>query len=162
LPETRQPYHHGTYTTEEDAREIARRVKIVTRCANASVAALIQTLERDILEREALAERSIGGSLRSALVVRSPVDPGPVRPPSLEAGDGASSARHHHCCIPRYRQPKLQLRDRKCLERKEFSNPIVSTMSTTAGPIDNCCFHRPARTTTSSSCSKTAVAATTS
>jgi hypothetical protein len=42
VPETRQPYHDGFYHTEEDAREIARRVKIVERCARQSVTALLK------------------------------------------------------------------------------------------------------------------------
>ena len=42
VPETRQPYHDGFYRTEEDPREIARRVKIVERCATRSVAALLK------------------------------------------------------------------------------------------------------------------------
>ena len=41
VPETRQPYHDGFYRTEEDPREIARRLKIVERCAAASVEALL-------------------------------------------------------------------------------------------------------------------------
>ena len=42
IPETRQPYHDGFYKQEEDPRELARRVKIVTRCAQRSVAALLK------------------------------------------------------------------------------------------------------------------------
>ena len=40
--ETRQPYHDGFYKPEEDAREIARRLKIVKRCAKGSVDALLK------------------------------------------------------------------------------------------------------------------------
>jgi hypothetical protein len=73
--ETRQPYHHGFYTTEADAREIARRVRIVTRCANRSVAALIDEL------RETASSRSV----RAALVVGSVIDPSRVGNPHIRA-----------------------------------------------------------------------------
>ena len=46
VPETRQPYHDGFFRTEEDAREIARRVKIVKRCATQSIAALLKDTAR--------------------------------------------------------------------------------------------------------------------
>jgi len=36
-PGTKQPYHDGFYRTENNTREIDRRVKIVERCAEASV-----------------------------------------------------------------------------------------------------------------------------
>src|SRR5262245_32226380 len=49
VPETRQPYHDGFFNTEEDAREIARRVKIVKRGAAKSVGALVKHVEREAL-----------------------------------------------------------------------------------------------------------------
>jgi hypothetical protein len=42
VPETRQPFHDGFYKQQENPREIARRVKIVTRCARRSVSALLK------------------------------------------------------------------------------------------------------------------------
>jgi len=76
VAETRQPYHDGFYKTEEDAREIARRVRIVKRCAKKSVAALVSEMER-----EALAERT----WRAALVVGSLIDPNTVGNPHIRA-----------------------------------------------------------------------------
>jgi hypothetical protein len=40
--ETRQPYHDGFSTRQDDPRELARRLAIVTRCAKGSVDALLQ------------------------------------------------------------------------------------------------------------------------
>jgi hypothetical protein len=40
--ETRQPYHDGFYKQQNDPREIARRLKIVKRCAKRSVDALLK------------------------------------------------------------------------------------------------------------------------
>jgi hypothetical protein len=73
VAETRQPYHDGFYKTEEDAREIARRVRIVKRCARKSVMTL--------MEREALAERT----WRAAIVVGSLIDPNTVANPHIRA-----------------------------------------------------------------------------
>src|SRR5262245_16653497 len=76
VPETRQPYHHGFGTHEEDPRAIARRVQIVERCAAASVAALITTLR----------QAGGGGPLRrAALVVGSVIDPAEVANPHIRA-----------------------------------------------------------------------------
>lgn len=69
VAESRQPYHDGFYKTEEDAREIARRVRIVTRCAKRSVAALV----------------SETGGVRATLVVGSVIDPDTVRNPHIRA-----------------------------------------------------------------------------
>jgi hypothetical protein len=72
--ETRQPFHRGFYHEEEDAREIARRVKIVERCARQSVTALL---------KEA---RLSGGLCPSAgLVVGSVIDPKTVGNPHIRA-----------------------------------------------------------------------------
>lgn len=75
IPETRQPYHDGFFRTEEDAREIARRVGIVRRCAKKSVAALVAHMERE-------AERP---RMRAALVVGSLIDPATVANPHIRA-----------------------------------------------------------------------------
>ena len=42
VPETRQPYHDGFFKQEHDPRELARRARIVTRCAQRSIAALLK------------------------------------------------------------------------------------------------------------------------
>jgi hypothetical protein len=69
VPETRQPYHDGSYKTEEDSREIARRVKIVERCANQSVAALLKDTR----------------VARAGLIVGSVIDPQKVGNPHIRA-----------------------------------------------------------------------------
>lgn len=69
VAETRQPYHDRFFKTEEDAREIARRVRIVRRCAQRSVAALV-------IET---------GGVRATLVVGSVIDPGTVHNPHIRA-----------------------------------------------------------------------------
>jgi hypothetical protein len=69
VAETRQPYHDGFYQTEEDAREIARRVRIVKRCAKRSVAALVDET----------------GGVRAAMVVGSVIDPRTVSNPHIRA-----------------------------------------------------------------------------
>ena len=74
VPETKQPYHDGFYRTEEDPREIARRLKIVERCAAASVEAL-------------LAEEWFEGTrCRAAtIVVGSTIEPETVGNPHIRA-----------------------------------------------------------------------------
>lgn len=67
--ETRQPYHDGFYKTEEDPREIARRVKVVKRCAKQSVAALVEDTRVS----------------RAGLVVGSLIDPQKVGNPHIRA-----------------------------------------------------------------------------
>ena len=72
--ETRQPYHHGFSTHEEDERQIAKRVKIVERCASRSIAALLKD------------ERFDGFTCRGAgLVVGSVIDPATVGNPHIRA-----------------------------------------------------------------------------
>jgi hypothetical protein len=68
-PETRQPYHDGFYQTEENAREIARRVKIVERCAKESVAKLFKNTR----------------VARAGLIVGSLIDPQKVGNPHIRA-----------------------------------------------------------------------------
>src|SRR2546428_13079722 len=60
VAETKQPYHDGFGTENEDPREIARRVKIIERCATKSVAALL---------------KETSGAKRAGLVVGSLIDP---------------------------------------------------------------------------------------
>jgi hypothetical protein len=69
---TRQPYHHGLYTHETDAREIARRVKIVERRAKQSVTALLE-------------DSALAGCADAALVVGSVIDPRIVGNPHIRA-----------------------------------------------------------------------------
>lgn len=73
VPETRQPYHDGFYRTEEDAREIARRIGIVKRCAKKSLTALLDELD------------SAAKRTRAALVVGSLIDPSTVGNPHIRA-----------------------------------------------------------------------------
>ena len=93
IAETRQPFHDGFYKTEEDAREIARRVAIVKRCARKSVATL---MERETLRlarpepvegraRSRQASGSRRAVLRAALVVGSLIDPRTVANPHIRA-----------------------------------------------------------------------------
>ena len=72
VTESRQPYHHGFFTHETDARAIAKRVKVVERCAKQSVAAL-------------LADESFAGCRGAALVVGSVIDPASVGNPHIRA-----------------------------------------------------------------------------
>jgi hypothetical protein len=95
IPETRQPYHDGFFSTEEDAREIARRVGIVKRCAKKSVAALVAQMERDAVrlacpepvEGRARSEQASAQrrSVRAALIVGSLIDPTTVANPHIRA-----------------------------------------------------------------------------
>jgi len=72
VTESRQPYHHGFFTHETDARAIAKRVKVVERCARESVADL-------------LADESLAGCTGAALVVGSVIDPATVGNPHIRA-----------------------------------------------------------------------------
>jgi hypothetical protein len=108
VAETRQPYHDGFYKTEEDAREIARRVRIVKRCAKKSVAALVSEMEREALrlarpepvalrhaqgdpeaarrvEGRARSGQASAERLRASLVVGSLIDPATVGNPHIRA-----------------------------------------------------------------------------
>jgi hypothetical protein len=76
VPETRQPYHNTFYKEENDAREIAQRVKIVKRCANRSMKALVD---------ETCGTRQPSKSARAALVVGSVIDPEKVGNPHIRA-----------------------------------------------------------------------------
>jgi hypothetical protein len=72
VAETRQPYHHGLYTHEDDAPAIERRVAIVERCARRSVAAL-------------LSGDGLAACRGAALVVGSIIDPAKVGNPHIRA-----------------------------------------------------------------------------
>jgi hypothetical protein len=72
--ETRQPYHDGFYKQEDDPREIARRVRIVRRCAKRSVAALLKDASFAGLRCRA-----------AGLVVGSVIDPKQVGNPHIRA-----------------------------------------------------------------------------
>src|SRR2546423_2629553 len=72
VAQTRQPYHDGFGTAQQDARELARRIAIVERCADASIAALIAELR----------PRKPAGA---ALVVGSVIDPAAVANPHIRA-----------------------------------------------------------------------------
>jgi hypothetical protein len=69
VAETKQPYHDGFGTEHADPREIARRVKIIERCAKKSIGALL---------KEAPATRA-------GLVVGSVIDPQQVGNPHIRA-----------------------------------------------------------------------------
>jgi hypothetical protein len=74
VAETRQPYHDGFYKQQDDPREIARRLKIVKRCAKQAVDAL-------------LGDACFAG-LRcrgAGLVVGSVIDPQKVANPHIRA-----------------------------------------------------------------------------
>jgi hypothetical protein len=72
VADTRQPYHDGFYTHEEDARTIARRVRVIERCATRSVAALLK-------------DGRLAGCRGAGLVVGSVIDPAKVGNPHIRA-----------------------------------------------------------------------------
>ena len=74
VEETRQPYHDGFGTAQENLREIARLTKIIERCAKRSVAGLLADPMLD------------GRRCRAAgLVVGSVIDPATVGNPHIRA-----------------------------------------------------------------------------
>jgi hypothetical protein len=72
VADTRQPYHDGFYTHEEDAPTIARRVRIIERVAKRSVAALLK-------------DERLAGCRGAGLVVGSLIDPAKVGNPHIRA-----------------------------------------------------------------------------
>ena len=72
VADTRQPYHDGFYTHEEDAPTIARRVRIIERVAKRSVAALLN-------------DARLAGCRGAGLVVGSVIDPAKVGNPHIRA-----------------------------------------------------------------------------
>lgn len=77
VAETRQPYHDGFFRQQEDSKEIARRIRIVERCAKASVASLLETIDA---RGPAASSR-----LSATLVVGSLIDPATVGNPHIRA-----------------------------------------------------------------------------
>jgi hypothetical protein len=75
--ETRQPFHAGMGRAEEDRREIARRVRIIERCARRSLAALMKD--------DWNASPRPGDRIRAGLVVGSLIDPADVANPHIRA-----------------------------------------------------------------------------
>jgi hypothetical protein len=74
IEETRQPYHDGFGTAQEDVKAIARLSRIIQRCAKRSVA--------DLLSDESLA----GACCRGAgLIVGSVIEPAKVGNPHIRA-----------------------------------------------------------------------------
>ena len=69
VAETKQPYHDGFYKTEEDSREIARRVAIVKRCARKSMSTFLRDVDAKC----------------ASLVVGSLIDPATVANPHIRA-----------------------------------------------------------------------------
>jgi len=74
VEETKQPYHDGFGTAQEDQQEIARLTKIIQRCASRSIADL---LADDVFDD--------GSCLGAGLVVGSVIDPVAVGNPHIRA-----------------------------------------------------------------------------
>jgi len=74
VAQTRQPYHAALHAHEPDPRVLGRRIAIVTRCANQSIAALLNT--------DVFADSDCGGA---AVVVGSLIDPATVANPHIRA-----------------------------------------------------------------------------
>jgi hypothetical protein len=73
VPRTKQPYHAGVGTAQEDKSEIARLTKIIERAATASVAGLLA--DGPFVDRRC----------RAALVVGNVIDPATVGNPHIRA-----------------------------------------------------------------------------
>jgi hypothetical protein len=73
IAETRQPYHSGFGTAEEDSKTIARRVSIIHRAAARAVAALLDP------------RGPYAGCRTAGLVVGSVIDPASVPNPHIRA-----------------------------------------------------------------------------
>jgi hypothetical protein len=76
VPETRQPHHDGRGVELEDRREIARRTRIIERCARRNVADFLAAAARASTERT---------PRRAALVVGSVIDPASLGNPHIRA-----------------------------------------------------------------------------
>ena len=81
--ETRQPYHDGFGREQHDAGEIARRVKIVRRCAKHAIAALLQ--DSRCLQTTGRPAGHTGPRTQAALVVGSVTDPDTLANPHIRA-----------------------------------------------------------------------------
>jgi hypothetical protein len=77
---TRQPYHDGFGTAQEDPQVIARLTGIIERCANRSIATLIHDVSNATPQ-----PGGRPGGLRAALVVGSVIDPAAVGNPHIRA-----------------------------------------------------------------------------
>jgi hypothetical protein len=77
VPGTRQPYHDGYFKQNEDAREIARLVRVIERCAQEAVTAFLAEARRAVAEP--------AGPMRAGLVVGSVIDPAKVGNPHIRA-----------------------------------------------------------------------------
>jgi hypothetical protein len=74
IPETRQPYHAGMGTLEEDGAKIKQRIKVIQRITNRSVTKLIEDY------------RDMGCKLQgAALVVGSLIEPASIKKPHIRA-----------------------------------------------------------------------------
>jgi hypothetical protein len=82
VAESRQPYHDGFGTAQQDTREIARRVRIVERSAQKSVAALLDAWSAKLPSTPTDGQPS---DVRAALVVGSLIDPQQVGNPHIRA-----------------------------------------------------------------------------
>ena len=79
LPETRQPYHGGFGREEGDAIAIAKRTRIVKKCAARAIAALMRAVDGG-------GRCTHGhGAIRAGLVVGSVIDPRQVANPHIRA-----------------------------------------------------------------------------
>jgi hypothetical protein len=78
VSETRQPHHDGRGVEMADLWEIARRTKIIERCANEAVAALLDGGGGPPRHRDRAA-------IRAVLVVGSLIDPNSVGNPHIRA-----------------------------------------------------------------------------
>jgi hypothetical protein len=76
IPETRQPHHGSRGVEMDDRREIARRTKIIERCAQQAIADLLDGHARPNRDRL---------QIRAALVVGSVIDPQTVGNPHIRA-----------------------------------------------------------------------------
>jgi hypothetical protein len=74
VPRTRQPYHAGFGLAQQSRRTIARLVRIVERCARASVGALVRRYRA-----EGVTLRGVG------IVVGSVIDPAQIANPHIRA-----------------------------------------------------------------------------
>ena len=72
VPGTRQPYHDGFGTAQQDPQELARRIGVVERCAKASIDALLESMR----------PHTPAGA---ALVVGSVIDPATIGNPHVRA-----------------------------------------------------------------------------
>lgn len=107
VPESRQPYHAGFGTEQTDAAAVARLVRLVTRCARRSVAALVRRYHA-----AGHRPRSMG------VVVGSVVDPASITNPHIRAH--ASEGRLFHTVLKEAAR-KSGVRPTVVLEREVYA-----------------------------------------